>query len=195
MRKALAALFNGRWRAAAVAAAAVAALTVAGGTHATAASTPLALTVAGGTHAMTTTTPSQIWEIKDLQTLRCLDSNAAGNVYTNPCQTPGNPFQDWVRVNWTVDFCGVGCPAHFYSFEDLETGRCLDGNSTNSVYTLPCQAPGNLYQVWLQFGPSSLMSHATTFCLDSNYNGNAYALPCNGGNYQNWNQIPYVPVG
>lgn len=194
MRKVLDVLFMGRWRAAAVVVAAVATLTVAWCTPAVAAPASSTLTVAGGMNAVAASTPSPIWSIKDLQTGRCLDSNAAGSVYTSPCQAPANSYQDWVRTNWTVYYCGAGCPALFYSFMDLATGRCLDGNGAGSVYTLPCQAPGNPYQVWLQSGPSSLVSHGTNRCLDSNYNGNAYTLPCNGGNFQNWNQLSYIPV-
>lgn len=35
------------------------------------------------------------YSIQDQATGRCLDSNAQYQTYTNPCQAPGNAFQDW----------------------------------------------------------------------------------------------------
>jgi hypothetical protein len=81
MRNGLVTLF-GRWHAAAVAVVAVVTLTVAGGTAAMAAAdaaVPSAAATAAGNYA----------EFYDVATQFCLDSNAAGNVYTNPCQAPG----------------------------------------------------------------------------------------------------------
>jgi hypothetical protein len=121
--------------------------------------------------------------LMDVQTGRCLDSNAAGNVYTNPCQMPGNAYQDWVETSW-------GAPS--VSFQDVATGRCLDSNAAGNLYTLPCQAPGNPYQDWDSSG-TRFLDHATQRCLDSNYAGNAYTLPCNGGGFQNWEPVGGPP--
>jgi hypothetical protein len=76
----------------------------------------------------------------------CLDSNAAGNVYVNPCQVPGNKYQDWSWTEWQAS--SPYGDYDFYSIQDQETGRCLDSNAAGQVYTNPCQAPGNAYQDW-----------------------------------------------
>ena len=171
MRRMLDALAKRRWHAAAATAAAVAALAVAGSTPAMAAPA----TPAG--------TATSVLSLQDFQTGRCLDSNAAGHVYTNPCQTPGNPYQDWTDNGYTIN-------GKFYlSFRDVATGRCLDSNAAGNLYTNPCQAPGNPYQDWVHGypgRPAAFFGRQTQRCLDSNAVGNAYTLQCNGGNFQNW---------
>ena len=140
------------------------------------------LAVVGGAPAMAAPTPQ--WSITtgltDLQTGRCLDSNAAGSVYTNPCQVPGNHYQDWVE-SFSAQPSGQGS----FSYQNVATGRCLDSNAAGHLYTLPCQPPGNPYQDWDSSG-TRFLDHATGRCLDSNQAGNTYTLPCNGGNFQNW---------
>ena len=146
----------------------------------------VAVAMAGSTPAIAATASvnAKFNGLQDQQTGRCLDSNAAGMVYTNPCQVPGNRYQDWAQTS---------LPGGIVSFEDVATSRCLDSNAAGNLYTNPCQAPGNHYQDW---GPSAarFVDHATNRCLDSNAAGSAYTLPCNGGNYQNWKLIAGPPA-
>jgi hypothetical protein len=44
--------------------------------------------------ALLSTSTLGIYNLKDVATGRCLDSNASGSIYTNPCQ-PTNEYQQW----------------------------------------------------------------------------------------------------
>ncbi|MCM3922025.1 RICIN domain-containing protein [Frankia sp. AiPs1] len=109
-------------------------------------------------------------------TLKCLDSNAGGDVYALGCN--GGPYQSWVSSG--LNFGD--------QIQDAQTGRCLDSNGAKRVYTGPCN--GGSYQQWQvtdrgQFG-YEIRDVATGFCLDSNGSGQVYTHGCNGGNYQRW---------
>jgi hypothetical protein len=67
------------------------------------------------------------YSIHDQATGRCLDSNAAGQVYTNPCQAPGNEFQDW--------YWGAGSVSDTSTFTDVATSRPLWGDLGHPVIT------------------------------------------------------------
>lgn len=54
----------------------------------------------------------------------CLDSNAAGNVYGNPC-TPNNRYQEWI----------ITSNANGAQLENVATGFCLEANSRQQVFT------------------------------------------------------------
>jgi Ricin-type beta-trefoil lectin domain len=110
---------------------------------------------------------------RDVATLRCLDSNTSGNVYTLGCNN-GN-FQNWI-------FAGSGRTT---TLRDVSTGFCLDSNTNGNVYTLPCNN-GNFQNWRVENSGRRLVDVATLRCLDSNTNGNVYTLPCNNGNFQNW---------
>lgn len=116
------------------------------------------------------------WTWQNTATLRCLDSNSSGSVYTLGCN--GGRFQLWTNT-----------PLNFGDqIRDLATGRCLDSNTSGNVYTLPCN--GGAFQQWTVrntgiFG-FEIRDVATGRCLDSNTSGNVYTLGCNGGNFQRW---------
>jgi Ricin-type beta-trefoil lectin domain len=77
------------------------------------------------------------------------------------------------------------------TWQDYQTGLCLDGNSSGAVYTNPCN--GDAYQkwgVWLTTdNTNNFQSQQTGLCLDSNYAGAVYADACNSNDtYQGWTE-------
>ncbi|MFE9256388.1 ricin-type beta-trefoil lectin domain protein [Streptomyces sp. NPDC006879] len=56
----------------------------------------------------------------------CLDSNAAGKVYLNPCGSNNN-YQKWWETKTSTG----------WKITNKATGRVLDSNSRQQVYTLP----------------------------------------------------------
>lgn len=118
--------------------------------------------------------------LKDVSTLRCLDSNTSGNAYTLGCN--GGNFQYWITQS--LDF-GT-------ELRDRATSRCLDSDTSGKLYTMPCN--GGSFQQWILTSHTisgggtawELKNAATRRCLDSDTAGHAYTSGCNGGNFQHW---------
>ena len=117
---------------------------------------------------------------KNVATLRCLDSNGNGSVYTLGCNRGG--FQLWTSTERNFG----------NELRDDATGRCLDSNTAGKVYTLSCN--GGAFQQWTARAVGTVdgssyfefRNVATGLCLDSNGSGSVYTLGCNGGNFQHW---------
>jgi ricin-type beta-trefoil lectin protein len=113
---------------------------------------------------------------RNFATMKCLDGNAAGSVYTSGCYWAS--YQSWVPT-----LVGEG-----YQIRNTQTGRCLDSNVDGKVYTQPCNR--GRYQQWYfdAHSPTRLRNVSTLKYLDSNGAGSVYTLAGNGGNYQRWEQ-------
>ncbi len=78
----------------------------------------------------------------------CLDSNAAGTVYVNPCQR-GNAYQKWQFWNggWA---------------RNVATGRCLENPSFSfgAIRTRPCAHIGAQYWQHWRYGWFQRLSYA-----------------------------------
>jgi hypothetical protein len=124
------------------------------------------------------------WQFQNWATGRCLDSNAAGDVYTSPCQR-GNNWQ-----TWTVEGTPQSIGGDEVYLENVATGRVLNyfnGDGWVSTQTSYYYAKG--YAV----GPNWSNVHFTHYtpfdqsvCLDSNASGQAYNLVCSGNANQTW---------
>jgi hypothetical protein len=74
-----------------------------------------------------------------------------------------------------------------FTLVNVATGKCLDSNAAQKVYSLD-RNYGN-HQRWnvIQHGGyANIVNQATGNYLDSNGNGNVYAIGGNGGNFQKW---------
>jgi hypothetical protein len=78
--------------------------------------------------------------LRDEQTSRCLDSNYAGAVYTNPCWN-GDNYQYWIW--WGDNYQG--------QYQNYQTRLCLQTDG-NAVWTQQCadNIANAGYQLWRQ---------------------------------------------
>jgi Ricin-type beta-trefoil lectin domain len=124
--------------------------------------------------------PLALFHLDWLGTGNCLDSNASGQVYTNPCQSDNNfqKWSEWYRIGRTGTI-------HIH-LRDFATGRCLGSNAARQVYTNPCQSNNN-FQTWITRaadigGLVRFKNLATQLCLQLSTNGNVVTGDCNRPN-------------
>ncbi|KAA9379658.1 ricin-type beta-trefoil lectin domain protein [Microbispora cellulosiformans] len=139
----------------------------------------LTATAFGVTAYQTPASAAPLPLLRSVQTGACLDSNASGNAYTNPCSS-GNNYQRWNYYSGNYAIL----------FQNYATGRCLDSNLSGSAYTNPCSA-GNAYQNWQIVNTSGssfeLQDIATGKCLQTDGTGAVFTSSCNvGNNAQRW---------
>ncbi len=76
------------------------------------------------------------FQIRNTVTLRCLDNNTSGGVFTSACNT-ANPNQRWMRQNTTPTTA---------RFKSLGTARYLESTATGAVVSN--SVPGGNPQIW-----------------------------------------------
>ena len=90
-----------------------------------------------------------------------------------PKASNGGLFQ-----NWMLEHVGNG----EHNLRNVATGRYLDSNRAQRVYTLPYNGSPN-QKWWLE--ENKVINVATRFALDCN-GDRVYTKERNGGNFQNW---------
>jgi hypothetical protein len=124
--------------------------------------------------------------LRNWETGRCLDSNAGGKVYTNPCQS-GNNYQNWVVVydhhtNYdVVKIMNVATQMYLYWSPDKVFTNQYVPSGTYYYPQLTWEARGS---GWDKVALADVDGH--NVCLDSNRAGDAYTEICNGGGFQLW---------
>ena len=109
--------------------------------HLRTASAVTCLSVTAGlmlTGAPTASAAARYITLKNKATHQCLDSNAAGKVYTKKCN--GGSYQKW-RVTQENE-------TGFLIFKNKKTGRCLAGNKKAQVYGTKTCYPGDAPNRW-----------------------------------------------
>ncbi|MGW2445771.1 RICIN domain-containing protein [Streptomyces sp. NPDC001675] len=143
------------------------------------------LSILGGTAAMSTSSASAAGSdfLRNWENGRCLDSNAAGEVYTNPCQF-GNNYQQWQILNLHHGEFGYDVA----QFKNVATGLYL------RYVDYPQTGPYTDAQRTYWAGAGSDWQHAAllpqaggaNICLSGDGGGIVWTEPCSGAGYQNW---------
>ncbi|MEF3113440.1 RICIN domain-containing protein [Streptomyces chrestomyceticus] len=126
--------------------------------------------------------PRYAWQIKNVQTGLCLDSDYQGNAYTKSCGND-NPYQQWSMF---------GNDDEGYDIKSQKTGRCLETvGYGDAVRTAPCSPDSPASQQWKQevLGGQRVIykNVANGRALDSNQKGQLYTSPYGTGNlYMQW---------
>ena len=128
------------------------------------------------------------WHLQQIATSKCLDSDAYGDAYMNPCQS-ANPYQ-----NWDVAEAGVSTNGRMgYQIRDVKTNLCLAPLFTGSWYGIGTERcnPGDTRQnwYWTPGATAAQFSQAEPGgCLDGNgsrtYFTSGVCISTN--EYQNW---------
>lgn len=131
------------------------------------------------------------WHLQQIYTAKCLDSDAYGDAYMNPCQS-ANAYQ-----SWDVAEAGVSTNGRMgYQIRDVKTNLCLEPLFTGSWYGIGTERcnPGNPRQnwYWTPGATAAQFSQADPAgCLDGNgsqtYFTSGVCIPSN--EYQNWTAI------
>ncbi|MEU7245911.1 MULTISPECIES: RICIN domain-containing protein [Streptomyces] len=122
------------------------------------------------------------YQIKNVQTGLCLDSDAKGNAYTKSCGND-NPYQQWGMF---------GSDKEGWDVRSEKTGRCLETvGQGDAVRTAPCSPDSPASQQWetvaLPGGRYIFKNGANGRALDSNAKGQLYTSPFGTGNlYMQW---------
>ncbi|WP_170208632.1 RICIN domain-containing protein [Micromonospora pisi] len=138
----------------------------------------------------------EVFYLKDGRDFRCLDADrdtANGNgtkVQLWDCQY-GAKLQMWrVKVHWT------GAGQQYRVISNIETGRCLDGDTSyigngGKVQLWDCQPGADAQAWWTLPNTSNLYNHHSGKCLDAD----AATSGQNGTKIHVWNCEAGTPVG
>ncbi|MEU7162636.1 RICIN domain-containing protein [Streptomyces chrestomyceticus] len=126
-------------------------------------------------------------QYKNEKTELCLDSDYQGNVYTKSCAwDKHNAYQQW-NV-YRIDIPGFEFDE--FILANVQTNRCLETGSGDSVRTAPCSYSES--QQWTKStynGAWILKNAANHRALDSDHAGQAYTSTFGVGNpYMRWVQ-------
>ncbi|CAF0786600.1 unnamed protein product [Brachionus calyciflorus] len=113
------------------------------------------------------------YKLFNVATLRALDSNSNGKVYTS--ERNDSPNQRWELIKHDEKF---------FSLKNRQTGLFLDSSTVGNVYAR--SSTNGDHQKWFKDGRQRIVNKATNRALDSNFAGDAYAFEPNDSDHQLW---------